>query len=158
MDDSLNFCIKNFPKTRAVTKRFVGPYAECKPAWDIISQWAKERDLIDEHTVFFGMAHDDPEQVKECRYDACLSVPDHVEIEDTDEITIQEIAEQPCIMTTHKGPYEALFDTYTQIYSGEPSKKHQLDYTKPCFEIYKNCPESTPADELLTDVYVPIEN
>jgi AraC family transcriptional regulator len=58
---------------------------------------------------------------------------------------------------THFGPYEKLGESYAKLL-GEwlPRSGRNLRST-PCFEIYLNSPESTEPEDLVTDLYAPLE-
>lgn len=52
----------------------------------------------------------------------------------------------------HKGPYDTLRDSYTEMMTYLDQKGMAVG--APTWEVYLNDPAETPADELLTDVYV----
>ena len=102
--------------------------------------------------------YDNPEKVKDCRYDACLTIDRNIhDIHINGNINIQNLPARKCISTLHKGSYTTLFNTYDKIYNGPPSKKYAIKYSEPCIEIYKNNPKETPENELLTELYIPID-
>jgi AraC family transcriptional regulator len=107
---------------------------------------------------FIGICHDDPDVTppRKIRYDACVTVDDDFRAQG--EIGVQKIAGGEYAMLTHHGSYQRLNETYAKI-MGQwlPRSGRELRST-PCFEIYLNDPESTPPEELLTDVFVPLES
>lgn len=60
-------------------------------------------------------------------------------------------------MATHIGPYDKLGETYAML-CGQwaPRNGYELR-SAPCFEEYLNEPDSTAPEDLITDVYVPLE-
>jgi len=107
--------------------------------------------------VFLGVCYDDPDNTppEEIRYDACITVEESF-TGDRD-VGVMEIGGRTYATTTHRGPYEMLYDTYSYLYeSWTPEEGWQIS-TDPCIEIYRNSPENTPPEDLLTDVYVPLE-
>lgn len=149
--------IENIEPIRVAFVRHIGPYDECDPAWQKLCAWAGPRGLLGPDAKVIGVSYDDPEVTppEKIRYDACIAVGDTVEPEG--EIGIKEIAGGDYAITTHKGPFEKLIETYSQL-SGEwaPQSGRVVKPTA-CFEIYLNDPDKTPPEELLTDIYVPLE-
>ncbi len=60
-------------------------------------------------------------------------------------------------MATHLGPYENLCKTYAKL-CGQwiPEKGYEMA-SKPSIEIYQNNPNETKPEDLITDVYAPLE-
>lgn len=56
----------------------------------------------------------------------------------------------------HVGPYDALMNTYAAM-MGE-MKWAGLRYSRPTWEIYLNDPDTTPSEELKTDVFIALES
>jgi AraC family transcriptional regulator len=104
-----------------------------------------------------GISHDDPEVTPpaKLRYDACLAVDE--EFAPRTDIGVQIVEGGDYAMTTHTGPYNQLGRTYAE-FLGQwmPHSGHELR-NAPCLEVYLNDPGSTPAEELLTDIYAPLQ-
>jgi len=102
------------------------------------------------------VVHDDPEITppERLRYDAAIVVPER--IQPAGEIGIQELAPGDYATAMHRGPYHALGATYARL-CGEwlPSSGREAG-SAPAFEIYRNMPHTTPPDELVTEIYVPL--
>lgn len=60
------------------------------------------------------------------------------------------------IMTVHTGPYEQLADAWA-AFAKHTFQNYQINMSRPMLEHYVNAAESTPADELITQLYIPIE-
>lgn len=137
--------------------RHVGPYSTCGAAWDKLCRWAGPRGLFGPRTLLIGISHDDPEVTPpdRIRYDACLTVDERVAAEG--EIGVQEIRGGRYAVTVHRGPYEKLGETYARL-CGEwaPAHGHELG-SAPCFEIYRNDPKTTPPEERIVEIYMPLE-
>lgn len=73
----------------------------------------------------------------------------------TGEVKAGETPACRAIRAVHKGPYERLRDTYGELET-EMSKAgmKQPDFA---WEVYITDPDSTAADELLTEIYMPIQ-
>jgi AraC family transcriptional regulator len=112
-----------------------------------------------------GISHDDPQATppEEIRYDAAIALVSDVSLESPLELTV----EPPVVLGslpggeyaifTHQGPYAGLEETYKIIMSQwVPTCQREFRDT-PWFEIYRNDPATTPPDQLLTDIHIPLK-
>jgi len=149
--------IKKMDALRAAFVRHIGPYHEVGPTWGRLCAWAGRNGLFGPNTVMFGLCHDDPQVTPpdKIRYDACIVVGEGVEAEG--DVGVQTIPAGEYAVAMHHGPYENLAETYARL-CGEwiPQQRRELR-SAPTIEMYKNDPNSTPPEQLLTEVYVPLE-
>lgn len=154
---SMNVQIKQLPPRKVVFVRHTGPYSQCQKAWEKLCTWAGPRGLFQPGVEFIGLCHDDPEITppENVRYDACITVQTDVQPEG--EIGVQTIPDGLYAMMTHYGSYNKLSETYAAI-CGQwaPANGYEIR-SLPSMEIYVNAPEDAPEEELITDIYVPIE-
>ena len=103
-----------------------------------------------------GICHDDPEvtPAEKVRYDACLAVNDRVQPEG--DIGVQEIGGGEYAVTMHRGPYEELGETYATL-CGQWAPQSGRELRAPSLEFYRNSPMNTAPEDLVTDVYMPLE-
>ncbi len=137
--------------------RHVGPYNQVGATWGRLCAWAGMRGLFGPNTVLLGLCHDDPEVTPpdKIRYDACIAVGPNVSGDG--EVGVQEIAGGDYAVTLHRGPYDNLADTYARL-CGQWLPAHGRELrSAPSLEIYRNSPQDTAPDDLLTDVYLPLE-
>ena len=149
--------IEKIEPIRVACVRHTGPYEECAGAWNKLCGWAGSRGLFGPQTRMIGISYDDPEVTppEKIRYDACVTVDDGVQPEG--EVAGRVIAGGEYAVTTHRGPYKKLIETYSKLYGEWAPRSGRVVSSGPCFEIYRNNPDQTPAEELLTDIYVPLE-
>lgn len=150
--------IETLEPMKVVFTRAVGPYQDAAAkAWGTLCTWAGPRGLFGPATLMIGICHDDPDVTPpdKIRYDAAMTLNRPVGPEG--EIGVQELPGGTYAVATHRGPYEKLSETWAQV-CGQwlPSSGHAAR-NAPCFEIYRNNPQMTPPEQLVTDVYVPIE-
>ncbi|MAE43890.1 MAG: hypothetical protein CMF63_02675 [Magnetovibrio sp.] len=88
------------------------------------------------------------------RYDACLRVED--DIEPGEDIGLQEIAGGTYIVATHEGPYSDFNQTYSCLYADYIPSNQWECRDAPCVEIYLNDPNSTPPEDLVSLVCIPV--
>lgn len=143
--------------TRVAFVRHIGPYAECGEAWGKLCAWAGRRGLLGPQAAVIGISYDDPEVTppEKIRYDACVTVDESVEPEG--EIGVQTLKGGDYAMAVHCGPYEKLAETYGRISGEWAPQSGRVISSEPCLEVYLNDPHRTPAEQLRTEIYVPLE-
>ena len=148
--------IKQLPKRRVAFVRHTGPYMSVGAAWEKLCAWAGPRGLFGPQTMMIGVCYDDPQITPpdKIRYDACLTAGDHVQPEG--EVGVQEIAAGEYAVTTHRGPYERLSETYAKLCGEWLPQSCREPSNGPSCEIYRNDPSRTKPEDLLTDICVPL--
>jgi len=58
---------------------------------------------------------------------------------------------------THEGPYERLNQTYARLFGQWLPHSGRELRSEPSLEFYLSDPDGTPPEELLTDIYAPLE-
>lgn len=144
--------------TKVAFVRHVGPYEQCGRAWEKLCAWAGPKELLGPQTSYIGLCHDDPEITPpdKIRYDACLTIDRPLEPEG--EVGLQEISGGDYAFTLHKGPYDRLKDVYAELAGVWLPETGREIASKPSLEICLNDPNETPSEELLTEVYMPLED
>lgn len=155
---TMNVTIEHLPATRVAFVRHTGPYHLCGQAWDRLCTWMGKEGWLAGDCRFIGISHDDPEITPpdKLRYDACVTVDDSFAPEA--DIGVQVIAAGAYARATHAGPYEMFKETYGRLMGQWLPRSGRRLRNAPCLEFYLNDPGSTPPSELLTDVYVPLED
>ena len=150
--------IQHLEPIRVAFMRHVGPYSTVGATWDKFVPYLGKEGRLSGDTRFIGICHDDPAvtPADKIRYDACVSVDGT--FEPVGDIGVQVLAGGDYAMTTHFGPYPKLGDTYAQLLGQWLPRSGRELRSTPCFEIYLNDPQSTDPEELLTDIYAPLES
>ncbi len=153
---NMNVTIKQLEKTLVAYVAHQGPYQECGQAWDILCTALAPEGLLGGDAKMIGVSYDDPDITapEKIRYDACVSVSESFV---TDDIAFKTLAGGKYAVTTHIGPYEKLNETYQKFFGQWLSQSSYESADKPCLEIYLNDPESTEPEDLITDIYLPLE-
>jgi AraC family transcriptional regulator len=154
---SMKVEIKQLQPMRVAFMRHTGPYREVGETWEQFLTVMGKDGYLSGNPMMLGICHDDPEVTPpaKLRYDACLTVDDFAPDGD---IGAQTVAGGLYAMTTHIGPYEELSRAYAELLGQWiPRSGYELR-DAPCFEAYLNDPQSTPAEELLTDIYAPLHD
>jgi AraC family transcriptional regulator len=157
-DLNMDVELKTIEPMKIAFARAVGSYGESAgQAWQKICTWAGPRGLLGPKTLMIGMSHDNPDitAADKIRYDACITLNRDVAPEG--EIGVQEIGGGLHAVIIHKGPYEAMSETYNFLYGQWLPKSGYRPRSQAGMEIYRNDPSSTPPAELLTEICVPVE-
>jgi AraC family transcriptional regulator len=153
----MDVTIKTIEPMRVAFMRHIGPYSECGKTWDKFLPRLGSAGLLGPAASIIGICHDDPEVTppEKVRYDCCVTVDDQYTPDGG--IGVQIIDGGDYAVTTHHGPYTTIGDTYSKLCGQWIPRNNRRFRAAPCFEIYLNDPESTEPDELLTDIYAPLE-
>lgn len=154
----MNVRIEILPDLHILKVRQTGPYMDSAArAWGMLCAWAGPKGLFGPQTWSIGISHDDPKVTKpeDIRYDAAITA--QAEISPESPIEADTLPGGKYAIITHQGPYEKLEDSYAQI-MGQwlPASNHEYRET-PWFEVYRNDPASTPPEQLITDIHIPLK-
>ena len=146
------------PELRAAAMRHVGPYSRISEAFTKLGAIAGRAGLLGPSTTMIAIYHDDPETTPEekLRSDAAVVVPQDAKVpRELSELTIPA---GRYARATHVGPYDSLGDSWARL-MGEwlPSSGHRVGEGV-AYEVYRNNPMNAKPDELLTDMYVPLQS
>jgi AraC family transcriptional regulator len=142
---------------RVAFMRHLGPYAEVGAIWDKFLPILGCDGWLGGGALLIGICHDDPEVTppNRIRYDACVTVDGR--FAPAGEIGAQIISGGDYAMATHFGPYHKLGETYAKLLGQWLPRSGRELRADPCFEVYLNHPQSVEPEELLTDIYAPLE-
>lgn len=156
-DPMMDVEIRTVDPMRVAFVRHVGPYEQCGSAWEALCGWAGPRRLLRRQTVFIGIGHDDPKVTasERVRYDACVTVGPDVEPEGP--VGIKEVGGGEYAVAVHKGPYSGLEAAYAWLCGVWAPGAGREIRAEPALELYINHPDSTPPEELLTALHIPLE-
>ncbi len=149
-------------ETTVLAVRHIGPYPGIGSAFESLGQLVCKLSLNPANAQWLGIFHDDPQAVPaaELRSDACVTItgsaPDASLLEEG--ARLDKIPGGRYATMRHEGSYDGLPESWGK-FMGEGLPAAGL---KPragiCFEIYRNDPSHTPADDLVTELYEPVED
>jgi len=155
--DGMEIRVEDWEPRQVAFVRHIGPYEKCGAAWERLCTWAAPRGLLAGGPTMLGISYDDPNitPADKIRYDACLVVDGTTEAKG--EVGVQEVAGGKYVVATHEGPYEEFTRTYSYLYAEWLPQNGWECRDAPCVEQYLNDPGSTPPEELLTLVCIPVQ-
>ena len=150
--------IEEMPALRVAAVRHIGPYNHIGQAFERLGAILGGAGLLKgPPPMMLAIYYDDPEStpVEDLRADAGIVVPAGLALPPG--LSEVQVAAGRYARTRHTGPYEQLGDVWAR-FMGEwlPASGHRVA-SRPSFEVYRNTPMDTPKDQLVTDIYVPVE-
>ena len=148
--------IKDIPVIFQQSKGKVGDDTT-KANWDSLFAKAQKHQLINWDSKFYGINWDDPEITpnEKVRYDACISIPNDTEVET--EFSSKTILGGKYLCFLYKGDYQNLGLVYNHIFRDWIIERNYDLREEPIFEQYINNKETTPTEDLLTEIFIPIK-
>ncbi len=154
---TMKVTIKHLEPKRVAFMRHIGPYHDVGRTWDKFCTFLGKEGLLGGEAQFFGISHDDPDVTPrdKLRYDACLTVDE--KFRPQGEIGVQVTPGGEYAVLTHFGPYDKLNESYAQLLGQWLPRSGRSLSSTPCLEVYLNSPENTAPQDLITDIYAPLE-
>lgn len=145
------------PATEAVFIRHVGPYETIGPAFGRLFEWAGRQGLLAGPVEAVGMPYDDPDVTppERIRCDAVLLLRRRVQV--SGEVMSGILPEREYALVRHTGPYERLSDAYAWLCGVWLPRSGREAASAPPLEFYRNRPQQTPPEQLITDIHLPLE-
>lgn len=139
--------------------KHVGSYDDIGPIFDQLWTWATTNGVPIQRTI--GIYWDNPDFTPEdqLRSAACLEVPIGYQLPSPGglAITLEQIPGGEYATTRFVGPYEDLAPVWTNLTNYvEKTLRRQISQN-PAFEVYVNDASETPANQLITELYMPIQ-
>lgn len=149
--------IRQRSATQVAFVRHIGPYNTVGAAWHKLCSFTGQNHLLSPKTAYIGISRDDPKitAIDQLRYDACITL--ERTFAPSGEIGVQTIPGGRYAVFLHSGPYENFSTTYDMIYRDWLPLSHEQLRDQPEFEIYLNTVETTPPENLRTEIWIPLE-
>ena len=142
-----------------VMLRHTGPYDQISGTFDQLWNWVSSNNVQVQRMI--GIYYDNPDvtPASQLRSAACVEVPAGFQITNSGglPLEIQDIAGGAYATMRFVGPYEKLapvWSNFTQYIEG--TLKRKISDPNPAFEVYVNDPSSTPPNQLITDLFMPL--
>jgi len=129
----MNVRIETLKPMKVAFLRHVGPYDDegVGRIWQKLCAWAAQHGLLGGGAKLIGISHDNPHvtPAEKLRYDACIATDQPFEPEG--DIGTRVIPGGEYAVTTHRGPYEKLPETYALLYGDwmPKSGREPADYS-----------------------------
>lgn len=137
-----------------------GPYPGIAAVFARVAGWAASRGLYGPAAEFCGIYYDNPDDTpaEALRSFAGSTPPPGVDVDSVIEgdFKVMTLAAGPAAWLRFVGPYDGLPPAYRYLYGVWLPQSGRVHADRPSFEINPNSPKNTPAEELITDIYLPL--
>lgn len=151
--------IKELPVRNVIYIRLFGDYKlnDYCGTWMRLQQFVQEEKLPMGEVMPYCIFHDDPKvtPIEKLRTDVCMVMP--AAVTPKGNIGFKQLPAGRYAIFLYKGSYEHLQSVYDTIYGKYIPEMECTFRDEACAERYLNHPADTAPDELLTEIYIPIE-
>ena len=162
--------IQSRKDVKAISVRLLGDYKSVNymEAWNKLGAYCQKHHLDYDcpDAEYINIYHDNPATTpaEACRTDVCIAAPIVEQLQPEGDVNVITIYGGLFLVYRYQGPYEKLAEVNAKVYgellpaSGEKVKLGGgvLEHCQ-MFERYLNDPETTAPEELLTEIWIPIE-
>lgn len=146
------------PAKQVIYIRLSGNYIslDFSGTWRKLWKYVQENNLFSPEIEHIAIYMDDPKvtEADKLRTDLCLVTP--IPAQPKGDIGVKEIPGGKYAIFTYTGSYEDLGSVYDTIYGKWlPASGYEVA-DMPCFEKYVNNPANTKPEDLITEIYIPI--
>jgi AraC family transcriptional regulator len=152
----IHFVVSN--PIQLVGIRHRGPYDQLPPIFQQLDAWTRQVGLSTMRSI--GVFYDNPDYVSagSLRSIAAFEI-DNNAIVPSNQLGAKKftLAGMDYATTRYVGPYdqiEPVWSVFTQILEGQYSRRISK---QPAFEVYVNDPALTAPNDLITDLYMPVD-
>lgn len=149
--------VTEMPELRIGGVRHVGPYHQIRHAFEKLGAVAGRAGLFGrEGVTMLGVYYDNPLETpaEVLRSDAALTFPDGLPVPDG--LSEHTLPKGRFLKAIHRGSYENLPQTWDAAFEAVTSNGHRMRNAAN-YEMYVNSPGEVGAEDLITEVYIPIE-
>jgi AraC family transcriptional regulator len=149
----------NLPEKQVLFLTVIGEYGgeSTIEGWNEIEAFMKQQAIHSWRPDLFAIYYDDPDEVgaDQCRTDLCLAVRKRYPV--YGRIGEKRMPGGKYAVFRYKGPYEKLWELYYAIYGNWVMITDLALRDQPVIERYLTFSPQTQPENLLTEIYVPVE-
>jgi AraC family transcriptional regulator len=154
----MNAQVTQLAPIRIIMLRHTGPYEQTSLAFEKLFGWVEAQNVPILRTI--GIYWDNPEFVPadKLRSAACVEIPADYSVTDSGGLALilDSIQGGQYATTQFVGPYEKLEQAWSNLIAHTEGALRKTVSENPAFEVYLNDPSDTPADQLITELYLPL--
>jgi AraC family transcriptional regulator len=145
------------PELHLASVRHVGSYMRINEAFRRLDGLVKQAGLSGRDTLLVGIYHDDPSTTPEekLRADAAVTVTPGTKLPAG--LSALVIPAGRYAHAVHSGPYSGLGQTWNYLHNEWPRQSGEHLGNGMSYEVYRNTPMNAKPEELVTDLYLPLE-
>ncbi len=150
--------IVQLPTIHLAALRHTGPYEQLSVKFEHLWNWIETKGISANRAI--GIYWDNPEftPASKLRSAACAEIPAGTQLPDPGGLPIEELDLAPgeYATTRYVGPYESLEPIWAAFTQNIENTLRRQISENPAFEVYLNDPKDTPANQLITELYMPL--
>lgn len=154
----MNVNVSFYPPIPVACVRHTGPYDQIGPKFDQLWQWIEANGVPAKRSI--GIYYDNPEftPAKQLRSAACAELPDgYTASIPLNGIELMVIPGGNYAVTRFVGPYENLEPVWSQFTNFIENVLGKTIKDTPAFEVYVNDAANTPPEQLITELFMPVD-
>ncbi|MGI9543815.1 MAG: AraC family transcriptional regulator [Cyclobacteriaceae bacterium] len=160
--DLIDYKIEILPDLEILYLEYRGAYnnlAAINRSWEQLIDYIKPKGILTDNTIFLAEILDDNEISDEvnCRYNAAIVLEKPLEFEPDGLFRTKQIKRHKYTKFIHQGKHEASWETYQKIYACWLTEINFSLADLPTLEFYLNDESDTRAEDLITEIYIPIQ-
>lgn len=154
----MNAQLVNLAPIPVLMYRHTGPYEELSAKFDQLWEWVQSQSIPAKRSI--GIYYDNPDYVpaSQLKSAACIELPlgHHFTSFGNQPWQVGQIAGGKYVTYRHVGPYEILEPIWSQLTKHIEETMKLTISDEPAFEVYVNDASDTPANQLITELYMPV--
>ena len=162
LSSAIDYSIELLPEFEVLFLEYRGDYQnlqEITQIWAQLQQYAQQHGLEHADSIWFAEILDDHEisEALKCRYRAALVLDNQTDFQPSGLYQRGTRGRQKYAKFIHQGSHEDSMTTYQNIYTNWLANIPLAMADGPILEFYLNDDRDTPAEQLITEIYVPID-
>ncbi len=158
----LPFEIEYLPDFEMLYVEYRGDYRDIdaiEKQWQCLLEYCESHQLLTEESIFMAEILDDNEICDDivCRYNVALILDKPLCELPRELLFVKRHAHQKYAKFVHRGPHETCMKTYDQIYANWITHVHPELVDLPTLEFFVNHHLNPPPNQLLTEIYIPVQ-
>lgn len=149
--------------TLAISCRLTGDYSKVNyaSAWQTLEEYYSRQKIANDcaEAEYLCVYQDDPQVTppEKCRVDACIAADRVKDLQPAGDVGVNTIAGGQYIVFQIKGSFNQFPEAYALIYGKLLSEAGVKVLHKPVFERYLRKPQTTLPQDLVSEIWIPIE-
>lgn len=158
----IDFEIEYLPDFEIIYLEYNGGYQNIKAInsiWEQFSDYLLQKELLTDDSIFLAEILDDEEITENinCRYHVGMVLEKPLKFIPEGFFKTKKMKRQKYAKFLHKGEHEKSFATYDKIYAHWMSDINLEFADLPTLEFFLNDEQDTATEDLLTEIYIPVE-
>ena len=146
----------DFPKTQVAAIR-IEDYTKMGEAFGKLGSWAGPQGLLSSKTLWLSIYHANMFTIPEKPTPVDCAITVAGTVKPGEGMTLQEIGGSKYAKYVYKRPYDKLNQAWHDVLNEVMKSKEYTTADKPSLEVYINHPGQAKPEDLVTEIYLPVE-